>query len=300
MNKKIVNSWAIALLASLFLLGSCGGGGMGMGGGMGDTMGVDTSQFSHITPNLEVGISTYDSAWSSDEYQLAMHHLLPFARQGNPEAQWRVGYMFDEAEGYSEDNVRGIYWYRLAAEQNHPAGQFLYGWMHDFGEGTPLNDAEGHRWYLKAAANGHVTAMFYAAINFDTGEGTPVDDFEAVRYYRMAAETGHTGAAYNLAIMLREGEGGVPVDFVEALKWFTMVAQDDGDPDAMFYVAEMHAEGEGTRKDIDTAMSWYYRSGEGYVDQGDYGEAYRVLARMNSLDPNHSATRRLNRYIENN
>ena len=59
---------------------------------------------------------------------------------------------------------------------------------------------------------------------YANGEGVPKDFVEAVKWYRLAAEQGVAYAQYNLGYMYSSGEG-VPKDFVEAVKWYRLAAE---------------------------------------------------------------------------
>ena len=42
------------------------------------------------------------------------------AEQGNPNAQYRLGKMYERADRMPKDIAKAIEWYQKAAEQNHP------------------------------------------------------------------------------------------------------------------------------------------------------------------------------------
>lgn len=76
--------------------------------------------------------------------------------------------------------------------------------------------------YLKAEA-GDAEAQFNLGVIYDTGDGVPQDYHEAAKWFSMAAEQGLAVAQHNLALMYARGEG-VPLDYVLAYKWCNLAA----------------------------------------------------------------------------
>lgn len=76
--------------------------------------------------------------------------------------------------------------------------------------------------YLKAEA-GDAEAQFNLGVIYDSGDGVPQDYQEAAKWFSMAAEQGLAVAQHNLALMYARGEG-VPLDYVLAYKWCNLAA----------------------------------------------------------------------------
>ena len=67
------------------------------------------------------------------------------ADQGDAEAQFNLGFMYDNGEGVPQDDQEAVKWYRMAAEQGYAGAQFALGLMYDNDQGVPENDAEVNR-----------------------------------------------------------------------------------------------------------------------------------------------------------
>ena len=100
-------------------------------------------------------------------------------------------------------------WHRLA-EQGDAEAQFHLGVMYESGQGGLRNDAEAIKWYRKAAEQGDAVAQFNLGIMYAKGEGVSQNDAEAAQWYRLAADHGLAGAQFNLGMMYAEGQGVVP------------------------------------------------------------------------------------------
>ena len=109
------------------------------------------------------------------------------------------------------------------AEQGDADAQFKLGVMYDNGEGVPQDYTEAAKWFRLAAEQGDAWAQYFLGVRYANGEGVPQDYTEAVKWYRLAAEQGHASAQSNLGVRYAKGEG-VPQDDVLAHKWFNLAA----------------------------------------------------------------------------
>lgn len=74
------------------------------------------------------------------------------------------------------------------------------------------------------AAEGDPVAMYYLGIIYDRGFGVPVDHVEAAKWFEKGAVRGDSLSAYHFGKMAETGKG-VPKDPVAAHLWFTISAQ---------------------------------------------------------------------------
>ena len=59
------------------------------------------------------------------------------AEQGNADAQYNLGVMYDNGRGVPQDDKTAVKWYRLAAEQGDASAQSNLGVMYGTGQGVP-------------------------------------------------------------------------------------------------------------------------------------------------------------------
>lgn len=78
---------------------------------------------------------------------------------------------------------------------------------------------------------------------------------EAVKWFTLAAQQGVSEAQFNLGLTYAKGQG-VPQDLAQALKYFTQSAQQGFVP-AQFKVAQAYASGQGVDQDLTVAAYWY-------------------------------------------
>lgn len=53
-------------------------------------------------------------------YKKALHQLLPLAADGNPQAEYAIGYMYYYGLGVEQDTETGRFWVQRAADKNYP------------------------------------------------------------------------------------------------------------------------------------------------------------------------------------
>ena len=195
------------------------------------------------------------AAYQRGDYATAIRELRPLAEQGNAEAQYGLGVMYEHGQGVPQDDAEAVKWYRKAAEQGEANAQFILGNMYDDGRGVTQDYAEALKWYRKAAEQGDAEAQYNLGVMYGNGRGVTQDYAEAVGWYRKAAEQGDVEAQYGLGLMYDNGQG-VAQDYAEAVKWYRKAAE-YGDADAHYALGVMYSEGQGVTQDDAVAVMWY-------------------------------------------
>ncbi len=98
------------------------------------------------------------AAYERGDYETALREFRPLAEQGDADAQYNLGLMYDEGRGVPEDDAEAVKWYRKAAEQGDAEAQFNLGFMYGQGHGVAQDYVQAHMWSNLAAAQGDETA----------------------------------------------------------------------------------------------------------------------------------------------
>jgi TPR repeat protein len=69
------------------------------------------------------------TAYDNKNYPVALAKFRLAAAQGNGQAQFNLGVMFEQGQGVAQDYVEAVRWYRLAAAQGLDSAQFMLGTM---------------------------------------------------------------------------------------------------------------------------------------------------------------------------
>ena len=136
------------------------------------------------------------------------------AEQGDAEAQFSLGWCYDDGRGVAKDKVEAVKWYRKAAEQNYTPAQSNLGWCYDNGQGVAKDYIEAVKWYRKAAEQGHAEAQFNLGCGYANGQGVGKDKVEAYAWFSMAARA-DSDAAESRALLRKEL---TPKQFTDAQK----------------------------------------------------------------------------------
>ena len=68
-------------------------------------------------------------AAQAGDYETALAEWTPLAEQGDVDAQFNLGYMYNNGEGVPENDKTAVKWYTKAAEQGHASAQTNLGVM---------------------------------------------------------------------------------------------------------------------------------------------------------------------------
>lgn len=132
----------------------------------------------------------FDDALAAAErgdYVTALRLLRPLADQGDPDAQYNLGVMYNNGDGVSQDYAEAMKWHRKAADQGNGNAQFNLGFMYDRGRGIPQNYAEAAKWYRLAAHQGVAIAEYKLGVMYQDGQGVQQDYVQAHMWFDLAA-----------------------------------------------------------------------------------------------------------------
>jgi hypothetical protein len=86
--------------------------------------------------------------------------IIKLAHDGDAEAQFNLGLMYEMGMGVGKDAEESYEWYRKSANQNHAKSQYNVGVYLAIGKGVKKNVEEAKEWILKANRNGYSGGIF--------------------------------------------------------------------------------------------------------------------------------------------
>ena len=95
------------------------------------------------------------TAYQSGDHATALREWEPLAEQGNADAQYNLGVMYEKGNGVLQDYKTAMKWYRLAAKQGYARAQSNLGYMYVKGQGVIQDKVYAHMWWNIAASSGH-------------------------------------------------------------------------------------------------------------------------------------------------
>ncbi len=160
------------------------------------------------------------AAYLRGDYATALREYRPLAKQGNAEAQFFLGVMYEQGQGVPQDYAKAVKWYRKAAEQGYADAQHTLGVMYEYGEGVPQDYAEAVGLWRKAAEQGYAKAQYNLGAMYGNGLGVPQDYVQAHTWFDLAASSFPPGEDRDKAVKYRDivAKRMTPAQIAEAEK----------------------------------------------------------------------------------
>lgn len=112
------------------------------------------------------------AAFERGEEAAAFAIWKPLAEDGDTQAQFWLGQMYDLGRGVGRDFGQAAVWYRRAADAGLPMAQHNLGRMYETGEGVHVSDytlSAAASWYRRAALQGYKPSQGNLGILYATG-----------------------------------------------------------------------------------------------------------------------------------
>ena len=178
------------------------------------------------------------------------------AEQGNAEAQYKLGLLYEDDGTAIKDISQAAQWMRKSAEQGFPRAETAFANMYLNGVGLPHDLSQFATWLQKAAADGDAEAQFTTSVFCRQGIlGFRKDATESLALLRKSADQGYPLAEADLGLAFLEGQR-LPRDIDQAVLWYRKAA-DAGDATAQIALAKLYESGTGVPKDEAQALTWY-------------------------------------------
>ena len=123
-----------------------------------------------------------------------------------PSEQVELAYKYFLGEEKPQDFQKAATLFLKAADNGNSDAQFALGCMYQNGQGVQRNFMEAAKWYLKSAQAGNPNGQYLIGLSFKEGSGVPKDTIESYKWIHLAAEQRvdprHTEARDQLALLL--------------------------------------------------------------------------------------------------
>ena len=180
-------------------------------------------------------------ALDDGDYETMIALLRPLAEKGNAEAQFRLGYRYDNGEGVAQDYAQAIYWYEQSAMQNYAGADCNLGWLYENGNGVSQDFYKAFAWYERSARHGSVWGQVNLADLYEHGNGVAQDYAAAFAWYEKAALQDNGWAQLKLGVFYETGLG-VAADESRAQQWLEKAAM-QGNVEAARRLARFYEDG---------------------------------------------------------
>lgn len=124
------------------------------------------------------------AAYQAGNYNQAFRLWQLLAQQGDAEAQYNLGVMYEKGQGVEQNYQQAVAWYQKAANQGDAEAQFNLGGMYYNGQGVAQNYQQALAWYQKAANQGVAMAQYSLGVMYAKGQGVAQDFQQAKAWWQ--------------------------------------------------------------------------------------------------------------------
>lgn len=157
----------------------------------------------------------------------AVKTIQDLVNQKFPPAMFALGKLENSGEFVKRDPVDGLALIAKAAEKNYGPALYELGSMYYEGNQAPRDSERGLKLLRDAAVLGSSQAQFFLGKHYEAGDGVPRELDRAGRYFRLCGASGIPKCQFELAKLLLELPGRKERDYVQAIAW-ALLAADQG------------------------------------------------------------------------
>ena len=124
------------------------------------------------------------------------------AEQGDAEAQFQLGMLYQTGRGVKQSYVEACNWLWKAVDQKHPGAMAHLGWNYHLGQGVPKSDETALSLIEESASLGDSYGMQSLGEAYMHGYGVPQSDEKAIYWLKKCVD--HGGSCEHLARLFLE------------------------------------------------------------------------------------------------
>lgn len=140
---------------------------------------------------------------TAPDKQAVLERVRPLAEQGNANAQYNMGVLYDRGYGVERDYDKARKWYKKAAAQGYAKAAHNLGVMYQQGHGVKVDYKRAAYWFKQAARQGEPAAQNNLAVMYARGRGVEKNMRKAALWAARAAQAGNQSAAANLPLIIK-------------------------------------------------------------------------------------------------
>jgi hypothetical protein len=156
---------------------------------------VQMANFGNPVAQTVLGLWAIDDSGAAPiNLKAAVRYLTLAAKQGQAIAQYRLGSLYEHADGVPEDLAKAAYWYEMAAKQGNRRAMHNLAIFQVAGAGGKRNMREAARWFGNAATLGLPDSQAMLAMLYEQGDGVPRSLVQAYKWDLIASRSGYQQA----------------------------------------------------------------------------------------------------------
>ena len=225
---------------------------------------ISTLLFITTSITCHAGMKEALASMQTGDFDKAVSEIQLIATNGDAEAQYYLGAMYNDGKGVKKNYTDAAYWFTKSAEQGYSIAQYNLAMYYLHGLGVEKNAEKTIYWHKKSAENGFAYAQSKLAEKYTTGDGIEKNYENAFFWFKKAAEQGEPSAQYSLGQFLYHGV--LKQDYTQAFNWYKKSADQDF-TDAQYALGNMYFDGKGSEQNFEKAyFYWLIASQKGHPD----------------------------------
>jgi TonB family protein len=166
--------------------------------------------------------------------------IRKLAQQKYAPAMYLYGKLMEAGDGIPQDRDSALQLIADASDKGYPSAMFDIGRMMMEGRRVQKNPEKGLELMRNAAVQGNRRAQFFLGVAYLSGYGVPQDPERAHQNFRLCAAVGETPCQVQLAKLLLQNTTREERDFLQAIAWLELAAEDRND-EARLILDQEHA-----------------------------------------------------------
>ncbi len=160
------------------------------------------------------------------DWNKAVKMFQQSAANGNPDAQWELGLLYEYGNHVDKDEQKAFELYSKSADSGSPIGTYLVAHCYQHGisvtEDRSMSDklyAQSMDGLMALAPQEDKYVLNFIGSAYQWGDGVKADRKKAFEYYLISAHKGNPETQYKVGTFYERGQG-VPRDRQAAIEWY--------------------------------------------------------------------------------
>lgn len=237
-----------------------------------------------------IDLKEANKAFDNEDYQRAFNIYKLLAEEGNAEAQFRLGVLYDFGSGTEQDEDKALKWFARAykgllplAENGKLRAQYLLAQLYDMGKGIEQDSKKAKEWWVRAyrgylllAEQGDAEAQYWLGWLLFSGEGVDEDESKAIEWFKKSAAQNNINAQFILGRYYGYDFGySMEINYKKSVEYFEKAAI-QGHVGAQWRLGDYYNFGIHIERDVNKALKWYEKAAKqgNAIAQSALGKLY--------------------------
>lgn len=201
---------------------------------------------------VKMGIISERGEIISRDEDAAFYYFNRAAERGSARGCYGLARCYEQGIGTAISRKNAMKYFKLAATSGYSDATLEVGYRYMFGIGTKRESVLAKQYLNASAKEGNAIATYYLGLGHVSGKHFRKNKKVALKFFEKSAEMGYVSAYTKLGIAYSKEGKGFKTDLKKSFAYFSK-AVENGDGEALAYLANCYLIGGGTGKDVEKA-----------------------------------------------